>query len=441
VRLLPASLFGRTALLILAVLLLSQAGVVALFRHFRSHDFAGHIATLLAAQVEAVTTSLNAVDGDDRTAYIERLEHSRYLRLLPDQGGTPPGPVTRDPLSRRVAPLLAARLGYPTTLYLQPGRLWIRVRSAGLAYWLMLPRPPHEHPLPWRWVAAGALMGLLALGGAFALVWRINRPLRRLTAAVSLVGQGAAPPQLEDNGPAEIGALSRAFNQMAADLRTLDADRTLFLASVSHDLRTPLARLRLGVEMLDGQANSAMCAGMVQDIEHIDAVVGQFLAYVRDDECEAVATEGDLNRIVTVVAERYQSLGTPLSTHLRPLPPLRLRATAMQRLLTNLADNALHYGGENIEIETAVEGERVVLRVLDRGPGIPDAQLEAMLQPFTRLESARSGGGGTGLGLAIVARIAKLHGGEVRLLNRDGGGLEARILLPLPGKAARDRER
>lgn len=430
-RLAPTSLFGRTALLILAVLILSQAGALVLFRYYNNDHVPVRLANLLIAQIQTVTASFNAVDSDDQPGYMQRLQQGNLLRLLPVSGRAAPGTIAQDTVGRRLTSLLSARLGYPTELRLAPGHLWIKVRNGSGIYWLMLPRPPHEHPLPWQWIGVAALMALLAVTAAFALAWRINRPLRRLTAAASLVGKGAAPPLLNEGGAAELSALSRAFNQMAADLHTLDADRVLLLASVSHDLRTPLARLRLGIEMVADQIDHGVHDGMVQDIEDIDAVVEQFLAYVRDDEGEAVDVDGDLNRVVGAVVERYHRLGSQVTTRLQTLPALPLRPTAMQRLVTNLADNALHYGGGAIEIETALEDGMAVLRVLDRGPGIPPERLEAVLQPFTRLEPARSGGGGAGLGLAIVARIAKLHGGAVRLGNRDGGGLEARVVLPV----------
>ncbi len=430
-RLVPASLFGRTALLILAVLVLSQAGTVAMFRHYNNAHFPVRLADLLFTQIQIVTASLNAIDSDDQPAYIEGLRRDDYLRLLPAQGRPAPGAAVRDPMGQRLETLLSEHLGYPTVLRVEPGRFWIRIRNGYGVYWLMLPRPLREHPLPWQWIAVGALMALLAVSAAFALAWRINRPLRRLTAAASLVGQGAAPPPLKESGVAEISAVSRAFNQMAADLHDLDTDRALLLASVSHDLRTPLARLRLGLEMVSGQIDDGVHDGMVQDVEDIDVVVGQFLAYVRDDGGEKVDADGDLNRIVSAVVERYHRLGAQVTTHLNALPPLPLRPTAMQRLVTNLADNALHHGCGAIEIDTALEDDGVRLRVLDRGPGIPQERLEAMLQPFTRMERSRGGEGGTGLGLAIVARIARLHGGDVRLLNRDGGGLEARVTLPV----------
>jgi two-component system osmolarity sensor histidine kinase EnvZ len=220
---------------------------------------------------------------------------------------------------------------------------------------------------------------------------------------------------------------------MAADLKRLDEERALLLAGVSHDLRTPLSRIRLGLEMLDGKGDAALRAGLVQDIEDIDAAIGQFLDFARLAEGEAVVPEGDFNAIVREVCEGYARAGKGVSTRLETLPPLALRPFAVQRLIANLVDNALRHGGPAVEVLTWPDGGRAVIEVLDRGPGIPPGDFERMLQPFTRLDTARSGAG-TGLGLAIVDRIARLHGGSVQLLAREGGGMRARVELPLTAK-------
>jgi two-component system osmolarity sensor histidine kinase EnvZ len=176
-------------------------------------------------------------------------------------------------------------------------------------------------------------------------------------------------------------------------------------------------------------------AGMESDIEDIDAAINQFLDFARINEGEAVIADGDLNAIARSVCERHARNDKTVATRLEPLPPLPLRPIAVQRMVANLVENALRHGGPEVEVATAVENGRAVVEVRDRGPGIPPDQAEHMLQPFTRLDAARSGAG-TGLGLAIVDRIARLHGGEVKLLPREGGGLRARVELPLQqGKA------
>jgi two-component system osmolarity sensor histidine kinase EnvZ len=246
-----------------------------------------------------------------------------------------------------------------------------------------------------------------------------------------MIGRGKTPPPVTVTGPSEIRTLSRAFEQMANDLQRTDQDRALLLAGVSHDLRTPLSRIRLGVEMLESGADQSLKEGMVQDIEDIDAVISQFLDFARVSAEHSALSETDLNEVVDATLERYRRQGNSVGARLdRGLPRLQLEPLAVQRLLSNLVDNALRHGGTQVEIETARGNGHVRLSVLDRGPGIAPSEAERMLQPFTRLNQARSTSG-SGLGLAIVDRIARLHGGSVRLLSRAGGGLEARVELPV----------
>jgi two-component system osmolarity sensor histidine kinase EnvZ len=271
---------------------------------------------------------------------------------------------------------------------------------------------------------------LLALAGAYVAVATINRPLQALTRAAAQMGQGRVPPPVEVRGPQEISTLASAFNQMAADIKRLDDERALLLAGVSHDLRSPLARIRLGVEMLQESGDGTLKADMVRDIEDIDAAINQFLDFARLADTEAAVGDGDLNALVRGVVERYARAGEKVTMDLKPLPALALRPVALQRLVANLVDNALRHSRTAVEVRTAADGDRAVIEVLDRGSGIPPEEAERMLQPFTRLEGARTGPG-TGLGLAIVDRIARMHGGSIRLLRREGGGLHARVELPL----------
>jgi two-component system osmolarity sensor histidine kinase EnvZ len=300
-------------------------------------------------------------------------------------------------------------------------------------FWVRIPRTRIERRESLRWIGWGAFVLGLALVGAWLIVFRVNRPLNALTRAAEAMGRGTVPPAVPETGPAEISTLSRAFNQMAADLKRLDDERALLLAGVSHDLRTPLSRIRLGLEMLDEKGDASLKPGMEKDIEDIDAAISQFLDFARTNEGETVSAEGDLNALVRGACERSERNGMAVRMDLAPLPPLPLQPVAMQRLVINLIENALRHGGPAVDVRTAAENGRAVVEVLDRGPGIPSAQAEEMLRPFTRMDAARSTPG-TGLGLAIVDRIARQHGAEVRLLPREGGGLRARVELPLATK-------
>jgi two-component system osmolarity sensor histidine kinase EnvZ len=218
---------------------------------------------------------------------------------------------------------------------------------------------------------------------------------------------------------------------MTANLRQLEDDRALLLAGVSHDLRTPLARLRLGLEM--GSRDDAMRVGMVDDIEEMDRIIGQFLDFARGEH-DTVLEPQDPNEITRACVERYVRSGAAVRFTPGVVPKIPLRSTAYSRLVANLIDNALAYGAPPVEVSTSLAGNRVVLDVADRGPGVAPDQVERLKQPFTRASAARTNAGGVagaGLGLAIVDRIARMHGGSFDLLARDGGGTIARATFPV----------
>lgn len=270
---------------------------------------------------------------------------------------------------------------------------------------------------------------MLSLVGAYLIAARINRPLRNLISAADQVARGAPVQKLPDDGLDELGRVSQTFNEMTDALARLDSERRLLLAGISHDLRTPLARMRLAVEMLP-EADS-LKPGMVQDIEDMDDIIRQFLDFVRGVESELVQAV-DLNHLAEGIVDRYRRSGQPVITKFSTLPALSMRPQAMQRLLTNLLDNAFAYGHGPIEIATHANHETIKLSVFDRGPGIPEEEISRVLRPFERLDKARGPEGGSGLGLAIAGRIARLHGGTLSLHNREEGGLEVRLTLPIP---------
>jgi two-component system osmolarity sensor histidine kinase EnvZ len=222
----------------------------------------------------------------------------------------------------------------------------------------------------------------------------------------------------------------RTFNEMAEALARLDSERTLLLAGVSHDLRTPLARLRLAVEMLPSEVGEATRDGMVQDIADMDNIINQFLDFVRGVEGEP-AQLVEINELLTSLADRHARAGRNVELNLSSDYKVPMRPMAMHRLIGNLIDNAFAYGKGHVTVTTKITAGYMVISVLDNGPGIPAAHMTRLLRPFERMDSARGNEGGSGLGLAIADRIAKLHKGKLELLNRPQGGLEARLSLPL----------
>ncbi|MBI1965549.1 MAG: HAMP domain-containing protein [Betaproteobacteria bacterium] len=433
----PRTLLWRSVLLIALLLGVAHLAWLQIFRVTEREPRARQVAQQIVSVVNLTRAALITAESSKRLQLLQDLAED-HIQVYLGHPGERVAPLSDRPFLRLVEQEVKRQLGSQTQLATSRDGVrgaWVSFRIDTDEYWVFMPRSRLERADPLRWIGWGALVLALALVGAYLIVSRINRPLQALTRAAAQMGRGQTPAPVAETGPSEIRTLSSAFNQMTSDLKRLDDERAFLLAGVSHDLRTPLSRIRLGLEMLDDGGDAALKSGMVQDIEDIDAAIGQFLDFARLSEGEAVLADGDLDAIVRGECERYARLGRPVELRAGSLPPLPLRPLAVQRMVANLIDNALRHGGSSVEVATAVEGARAVVEVLDRGPGIPPGEVEHMLQPFTRLDRARLGAG-TGLGLAIVARIARLHGGDVKLLPRDGGGLRARVELPL---AARKR--
>ncbi len=445
--LLPRSLFGRLVLLLVAVVALAVLTSVALFRVDRENLLNRHLSQTKLAQLQALREALETADGPERRNTLARLNREYGVRIVPESERPQLDPLNnraRDParlgirggpLMQDLAERLRERLGPETEIRFAPrGRmLLVRVVAAGTPYWIGVPVPPREadEEFPTRAVTWTLVVLVFLLIAAFAFARFLARPLRELTGAVARVGRGETPPLLPETGPTEIAAVNRGFNAMTANLRRIEQDRAVLLAGVSHDLRTPLARLRLGVEL--GTRDEQTRAGMVADIGEMDRIIGQFLDFARSDTATALESS-DLNAIVAACVDRYVRTGREIRFRPGAVPALPLRPTAMSRLIANLIDNALAYGAPPVDITTSLTGSEVVLDVADRGPGVAPDQVERLKQPFTRASAARAradGAAGAGLGLAIVDRIARMHGGSFDLVPRDGGGTVARVTLPL----------
>jgi two-component system osmolarity sensor histidine kinase EnvZ len=324
-------------------------------------------------------------------------------------------------------------LGESTEVRIAPRsrQLYVHMQAGSDGYWVGFPLPPRQQEdIPTRIIVlAAAIIGLVLLA-AFAFARYLAGPLQRLRVAVDRVSRGETPGPLPESGTSEIAAVNRGFNAMIANLRQIERDRAILLAGVSHDLRTPLARLRIGIEL--SAADAATRDGMVSDIEEMDRIIDQFLDFARDDA--ATATEPiDINRELAACVERYARAGRDVRLESGPPALVRIKPAALSRVANNLIDNGLAYGRPPLEISTHLRDRDIVVDVADRGSGIPREDVERLKQPFTRAGEARTrddGAAGAGLGLAIVDRIARLHGGRLDLLPRAGGGTIARVILP-----------
>jgi len=278
-------------------------------------------------------------------------------------------------------------------------------------------------------VAVGALLTLLASVFEFR---RVVRPLKQLSDAVKQVARGGTPPSIPEEGPEEIARLATTFNRMSSDLQQMSENRTVMIAGISHDLRTPLTRLGLAVEMLDENSNPELVSRIRHNLDTMNSLIGQFLQFSRGVEGEC-PVQLDLWQMIEALAADLRLEGSEIELHRKDPPCLYFAdAVALERVLANLMKNAAQHGaGRPIEVSLHCNDAEVAIEIADRGPGIPPDQVEAVFRPFHRLGSARTqSSAGSGLGLAIAKQLALKHNWRIRLLPRDGGGTVAKLFLP-----------
>jgi len=278
---------------------------------------------------------------------------------------------------------------------------------------------------------AGIVLSLLT---ARLLARRITGPLAQLCAAAARVGQGEAPRLLPETGPQELAQLARSFNRMAREVRELLANRTTLLAGISHDLRSPLARMRVALEMLPADTDAKLSARLQTDLEEMNRLIGTFLELAHGLQREE-AQDVNLQQLIERLAADIAAGGAPIEVRDCSCR-VRAGAMALRRVLSNLIENAVRYGeGKPVAVVCSEATDAISISVLDRGPGIAQDQLEAVFLPFHRLETSRSKAtGGSGLGLAIARQLAHANGWRLSLHARAGGGLEARLELPQPAR-------
>jgi two-component system osmolarity sensor histidine kinase EnvZ len=307
---------------------------------------------------------------------------------------------------------------------------WVGIPSGDRLLWLGF---PHSRlgVQPLTTVLLTLLAGVvLAMVAAWWLARRIVAPLERLNEAAALLGRGERPAQLPETGPRELATVARRVNALGREVHDLLDGRTTLLAGLSHDLRTPLARMRLALEMLSRRPDPALIERLDRDIEEIDRLVGDMLELARGLGREASSTV-DLRALLAELAEQAREAGVDVEVTAEACK-VTAAPMALRRLLGNLLSNAQRYGGVRpVQLVVRREASGVRIGVLDRGPGIPPDQIEAVFRPFHRVEAARSPhAGGAGLGLAIVRQLAQANGWTVELENRDDGGLAAWVTLP-----------
>ncbi len=422
------SLLARSFLLIAALIVTAVLASFQIYRMYEREPRSRELAQQTVSAINLTRAALVSADPYRRRQLLIDINESEGLRLYPATSSESVQPLRPGSFLERVAGKIRAELG-PQTRFAtaRDGErgFWVSFFIDVDEYWIRLPRERYQVLVGLRWVGWGIGLLALALVGAWLIASSLSRPLRALRGAAARLGRGEPHAPLAEEGPSELRELAAAFNRMASDLDSMERERAMVLAGISHDLRSPLSRLRLALELSD--AGSESTEAMIADIDEIDSVIGQFLDYARGESEEK--READPARLLVDVAGHYARLGKKVVLEDAPLPRFPFAAIGLRRAVSNLVDNALRYAGEPVELHAASEGTKVLIEVRDRGPGIPPSEAERMKQPFTRLDAARTRPGGSGLGLAIVERVARAHGGKLDLLPREGGGLVARLTL------------
>ena len=431
---LPRTLLSRLMLLIALLLAISIYASLKIFDYFDREPRATTAALQAITIVNYTRASLIAAHEDRRLALLTELSGREGVRVYVADFLEDIEPLPADPFINLIAQKIKERLGVETIITVNHygiTGLWISFNVDQDDFWVVIPKIQVDRPFPWHWLGWGAVVGLLSLFGAYLIAARINRPLNLLVHAAERLRNGEPAPRLPEDSVDELREVSRTFNEMADALVRLDSERTLLLAGVSHDIRTPLARLRLAVEMLPDSECENLKSGMIEDIADMDNIIHQFLDFVRGVEGEPTKMM-DINELLNALHDRQARAGRDLKLNLSSTYFIPLRPLAMQRLLDNLVGNAYAYSKGKVEVASKITAEKIVISVLDNGPGIPVEHAQRLLRPFERMDSARTKNeGGSGLGLAICNRIAKLHRGSLELINRPTGGLEARLTLPI----------
>ena len=428
-----ASLARHNALLLAGVFIVFELLMAATVVWFLMVPVARRSADDLAGLILLSAQTWNELPPETRPDF-ERELAQRHLLVLRAEAPRAGADELHSPYVQILETALAERTGRLRHLSRETidGKTW---------YWIALPSGENTIAVgfsesrvgaqPVRTLLISAIIGLiLALLAAIWLAQRTVEPLARLEKAVADVGRGDVPELLPETGPRELAHLARRFNEMASQVRELLAARTTLLAGVSHDLRTPLARMRLALALLEEKPTPKLIARLENDIGEMDRLIGQILDLARGIEREP-AIEIDLPAVLTDIAA-----GAPDGRGRARVPPqpgeLLAPPSALRRVIGNLLDNALRYGGDQpVELVVEQAGKTVRIGVLDRGPGIPAEQMSAVFQPFHRVEMSRSPAtGGAGLGLAIVRQLADTHGWQVDIGPRMDGGLEAWLTLP-----------
>lgn len=427
----PRTLVTRLFLIFLAGLVLAHVMSFALLFYERYDATKSMILTDLQRDVSIAINILDRLPADERSAWLTRLSSKNRQYLLgPGQADQPLRLAAGQAVAHSIE--MAVQHSYPVVMHaFADDERHIQARitlSDGhpVVLDMRMAMPPLAVWLP---VVFGVQLALLVTCAWLAVRLAV-RPLTRLAQAADTLDPNQPSPPMSEHGPAEVTHAAKAFNAMQHRIASYLQERMQLLGAISHDLQTPITRMKLRAEFMDDSVDKAKLS---QDLSEVERLVREGIDYAKSAHgTQEKPVRIDLDDFLDSLVCDYQDIDQAVSLSGRLGTPLQTRPHALRRVLGNLIDNALKFAGA-AEVRVQNHGAQGVVSVfvLDRGPGIPHDELNAVLQPFYRVEGSRNRDtGGTGLGLAIAQQLAAALGGSLELSNRDGGGLSAQVRIP-----------
>lgn len=427
------TLFARTGITLAIALALFMLFTVASMVNFILIPLAKQGAGDLAALMVLSAQTWVELPPETRPFLEQELMEEYQLKVT--LADTPlPSTTSLLPFLHFLEEALAKRIGEPATIRARADNgVWYYtdVPMGGRLIRVSFPRerigarPPTAALLV---IVAGGVVILLT---TLLLVRRLTRPLASLCDATSRIGRGESPQPLPESGPRELATLTRRFNRMAGEIAELLANRTTLFAGISHDLRSPITRMQLALEMLPEDTDARLVERLRHDLEQMNQLISDTLELAQGLGPRE-AEEVDLRDFVDNIVVSYRRSGAVIDWQPENCCLCSLDTLALRRVFVNLLDNALRYGDARpVEVRCRCDEAGACISVLDRGSGIPETEREAVFRPFYRLEASRSRStGGSGLGLAIARQLCAAHGWSIDLSAREGGGTDARIHIP-----------
>jgi two-component system osmolarity sensor histidine kinase EnvZ len=426
-RWIPQTLFGQSLAVAIFTLIISQATTVAVMQIFYGGPLLQYYIEDRADHIETILYTLKILTPNERDKFIQSFDdhENARLSLIPPNPLelTPPKPNSRPALLNK---LLDLHTHHKAEIMLRTQgshqEIWIKLTTEKGVFWYVSELHKFDANFSIAWAFFLSINMIIIAILVYWLVKRINSPLEKLTLKAHTIALGyLTDPHLESSyGTKEIVALEKAFRKMEITIGNSEKNRTLMLAGVSHDLRTPLSRLRLELDYLETKHHLPLDP-FIRDIEDINEIIDQFLNFARLIP-EGVSNQQDFGKIILRCQEKFELRQYPvifqdlIQTPLIPCDPI-----AIERVITNLVENALKYAKPPIFIAYGADAHSLWFSVRDHGPGVPPEQIPRLLLPFTRLHEHRSGPPGAGLGLAIVDGIVRYHQGTIHIQNLEPG--------------------